>query len=106
MYLELQTNIQISKQGFVNLYKGDILITGTNYFTNEDNIIGAIYKIIHTNGVMDIRVICDESSRFIIDKHDFQNDSTLVYMLINTEMVKDISTQYLREDRINKILNK
>ena len=52
---------------------------------------------------MDIRVICDESSRFIIDEHVFQNDSTLVYVLINTEMVKDISTQYLREDRINKI---
>lgn len=107
-YLELQTNIQISKAGFANdftnLYKGDLLIVTTNYFTKEDNITRAIYQIKHHNYIEDVEIPCDESSRFIIDKHNFQNDSTLLYMLINMGLITDITTQYNRNRLIDDVL--
>ena len=108
-YLELQTNIQISKAGFVNdftnLYKGDVLTVTTDYFTKEDNITSAIYQIKHHNYIEYIEIPCDGSSRVVIDKHNLQNDSTLLYMLINMSMVIEITTQYNRNRLIDDVLS-
>ena len=102
-YLELQTNIQLLNTEIINLYKGDILIANTNFFTKEDSIIEAIYN--NYNVVDVVKITCNESTKFIIDKYNFQNDSTLLYMLINMSMVIEITTQYNRNRLIDDVLS-
>ena len=95
MYLELQTNIKINNyNGYTNLYKGDILVI------EDKEITKAFYnfdKKVYT-------VNCYDTTRFSIENHSFQNDDTLIYMLLNTGMSTDITTQYNRDNLLDKIL--
>lgn len=95
MYLELQTNIKINNyNGYTNLYKNDILVIEdkeiTKAFYNFDK------KVYSVN--------CYDTTRFSIENHSFQNDDTLIYMLLNTGMSTDITTQYNRDNLLDKIL--
>lgn len=95
MYLELQTNIKIiNYNGYTNLYKIDILAIEdkeiTKAFYNFDK------KVYSVN--------CYDTTRFSIENHSFQNDDTLIYMLLNTGMSTDITTQYNRDNLLDKIL--
>ncbi len=95
MYLELQTNIKIDNyNGYTNLYKSDILVI------EDKEITKAFYnfdKKVYT-------VNCYDTTRFSIENHSFQNDNTLIYMLLNTGMSTDITTQYNRDNLLDKIL--
>ena len=93
-YLELQTNIKIDNcNGYTNLYKSDILVIDdkeiTEAFYNFDK------KVYSVN--------CYETTRFSIDNHSFQNDETLIYMLLNTGMSTDITKEYIRSERLNSL---
>lgn len=95
MYLELQTNIKINNyNGYTNLYKNDILVIEdkeiTKAFYNFDK------KVYSVN--------CYDTTRFSIENHSFQNDDTLIYMLLNTGKSTDITTQYNRDNLLDKIL--
>ena len=94
-YLELQTNIKIDNyNGYTNLYKSDILVIDdkeiTEAFYNFDK------KVYSVN--------CYETTRFSIDNHSFQNDETLIYMLLNMGLITDITTQYNRNRLIDDVL--
>ena len=93
-YLELQTNIKIDNyNGYTNLYKSDILVI------DDEEITEAFYnfdkKVYSVN--------CYETTRFSIDNHSFQNDETLIYMLLNTGMSTDITKEYIRNERLNPL---
>ena len=49
-------------------------------------------------------VNCYETTRFSIDNHSFQNDETLIYMLLNMGLITDITTQYNRNRLIDDVL--